>query len=105
MVNPTSGIKDMISTDRGFYGSPLFLAAGNWGYFTRRILMGAKDARDDHGVIFLDGKMNGIGKGVYRFNPDIVVPDSGSGRQGTDLLKIVIQGIGNSYPRPEERLL
>lgn len=57
-------------------------------------LMGLKDTRDDYGVVFLDGEMNGIGEGVYCLDPDIIVLDGRSGRQPADFFEIAVQGIG-----------
>ena len=52
--------------------------------------MSIKDAENDDGVVIFDGEVDGIGEGVDGFNPDIIVTDSGGGRQAADLAELSI---------------
>jgi hypothetical protein len=51
-------------------------------------LIGIKDAEDNDGAVFLDGKVDGIGEGIDGLDADVVVADGRSGGQSADLLEV-----------------
>ena len=71
-----------------------------WQMLPERFLVGVKDAEDDDGSVWLDGKMDGVRKDIDRFNPDVVVADGRSGRQTADLFKIAVQEISELEAQP-----
>lgn len=51
----------------------------------QRFLIGIKDAKDDNGAIFFDGKVDGEWEGIDGLDADVIVADGGRRGQSTDL--------------------
>jgi len=60
----------------------------------QRFLMGIKDAEDDDGAVWFDGKVDGIREGVDGLYSYVIVTDGRSGGQAADLFKIDVKGVG-----------
>jgi hypothetical protein len=44
----------------------------------QRLLISVKDAEDDHGAVFFDGKMDGAGESIEGLDPNVIVADGRS---------------------------
>ena len=53
-----------------------------------------KDAKNDDGAVWFDGKVDGVGEGIDGLDADVVVTDGGGSGQATDLFEIDIEGVG-----------
>jgi hypothetical protein len=49
-----------------------------WQASAQRLLISIKDAEDDNGAVFFDGKMDNVGEGVDGLDPDVIVADGRS---------------------------